>query len=47
MSSLNLPFFLKQGKPCAGVDPGILLFANHGCNGTYVYSIAFFSRELC
>lgn len=24
-----------QGEPAAGVDPGILTFVNHGCNGTY------------
>jgi hypothetical protein len=26
---------LTQGLPAAGVDPGIMTFVNHGCNGTY------------
>lgn len=25
----------EYGNTCAGVDPGILTFINHGCNGTY------------
>jgi hypothetical protein len=24
-----------QGLPAGGVDPGIMSFVNHGCNGTY------------
>ena len=26
---------MNQGKEAAGVDPGILTFMNHGCDGTY------------